>query len=149
MNKQATRRREVQTPVAADPTMLLLLHAAALIEKRLEDALDGVGLSLAKFGALTFLVCAGEPLSLSDCAAKMTCVRSNITQLVDRLEAEGLVRRVDNPSDRRGVMAAATPLGIERQAAGAKLVDEVQRQFAKMLSGVDRAAFTRALAAIR
>ncbi len=68
----------------------------------------------------------------------MTCVRSNITQLVDRLEADGLVRRVDNPSDRRGVMAAATPLGIERQAAGAKLVDEVKSQFAKTLSGVDR-----------
>ena len=129
--------------------MLLLLHAAAAIEKRLEDALGGVGLSLAKFGALTFLVRAGEPLSLSECAAKMTCVRSNITQLVDRLEAEGLVRRVDNPSDRRGVMAAATPLGIERQAAGAKLVNEIQRQFAKMLSGVDRGEFTRALAAIR
>ena len=79
----------------------------------------------------------------------MTCVRSNITQLVDRLEAEGLVRRVDNPSDRRGVMATATPLGIERQAAGAKLVNEIQRQFAKMLSGVDRGEFTRALAAIR
>jgi DNA-binding MarR family transcriptional regulator len=64
----------------------------------------------------------------------MTCVRSNITQLVDRLEADGLVRRVDHPSDRRGVMAAPlTPLGVERQAAGAKLVDEVKRQFAKTL----------------
>jgi len=147
MNKQATRLREA--PAYADETIWLLLHAAAAMEKRLEDALGGVGLSLAKFGALSFLVGAGEPLSLSECATKLTCVRSNITQLVDRLEAEGLVRRVDNPSDRRGVMAAATPLGIERQAAGAKLVDEVRRQFAKMLSGVDRAELTRALAAIR
>jgi DNA-binding MarR family transcriptional regulator len=108
-----------------------------------------VGLSLAKFGALTFLVRAGEPLSLSECAAKMTCVRSNITQLVDRLEADGLVRRVDHPSDRRGVMAAATPLGIERQAAGAKLVDGVKSQFARTLSGIDRGEFARALSAIK
>ncbi|TMG94648.1 MAG: MarR family transcriptional regulator, partial [Betaproteobacteria bacterium] len=74
-------------------------------EKRLEDALEKVGLSNAKFGALTHLVEAGEPLSLSECAARMTCVRSNITQLIDRLEADGLVRRVDDPADRRGVRA--------------------------------------------
>jgi DNA-binding MarR family transcriptional regulator len=79
----------------------------------------------------------------------MTCVRSNITQLVDRLEADGLVRRVDHPSDRRGVMAAPTPLGVERQAAGAKLVDEVKRQFAKTLSGIDRRELARALSAIK
>jgi DNA-binding MarR family transcriptional regulator len=88
MNKKASRVREL--PAVADETMFLLMHAAGTIEKRLEDALGGVGLSLAKFGALTFLVRAGEPLSLSECAAKMTCVRSNITQLVDRLEADGL-----------------------------------------------------------
>jgi hypothetical protein len=107
MNKRASRVREL--PAVADETMFLLMHAAGTIEKRLEDALGGVGLSLAKFGALTFLVRAGEPLSLSECAAKMTCVRSNITQLVDRLEADGLVRRVDNPSDRRGVMPPPPP----------------------------------------
>jgi DNA-binding MarR family transcriptional regulator len=147
MNKKAPHLREV--PAAADETMFLLMHAAGTVEKRLEDALGTVGLSLAKFGALTFLVRAGEPLSLSECAAKMTCVRSNITQLVDRLESDGLVRRVDHPSDRRGVMAAATPLGIERQAAGAKLVDEVKRQFAKTLSGIDRGELARALSAIK
>ena len=46
-------------------------------------------------------------------------------------------------------MAAATPLGIERQAAGAKLVDEVKRQFAKTLAGIDRGELSRALAAIK
>lgn len=147
MNKKASRVSEVAAP--CDETMFLLMHAAGTIEKRLEDALGGVGLSLAKFAALSFLVRAGEPLSLSECAAKMTCVRSNITQLVDRLEAEGLVRRVDNPSDRRGVMAAATSLGVERQAAGARLVDEVKRQFAKTLSGVDHGELARALTAIK
>jgi DNA-binding MarR family transcriptional regulator len=147
MNKRATRARDATG--SADETIFMLMHAAGAVEKRLEEALGGVGLSLAKFGALSFLVRADGPLSLSECAAKMTCVRSNITQLVDRLEADGLVRRVENPVDRRGVMAAATPLGIERQAAGAKLVDEVKSQFAKTLSGVDRAELLRALATIK
>jgi len=128
-------------------TMFSLLHAAHAIEKRLEDALEKVGLSNAKFGALTHLVEAGEPLSLSECAARMTCVRSNITQLIDRLEADGLVRRVDDPADRRGVRAMLTPLGIERQVAGAKQVDQVQKEVARTLAGVDPATLTRALAA--
>jgi len=130
-------------------TMFSLLHAAHAIEKRLEDALEKVGLSNAKFGALTHLVESGEPLSLSECAARMTCVRSNITQLIDRLEADGLVRRVDDPADRRGVRAMLTPLGIERQVAGAKQVDQVQKEVARTLAGVDPATLTRALAAFR
>src|SRR5208283_5960653 len=104
----------------------------------METALEEVGLSTPKFAALTHLVDAGEPLSLSECAARMTCVRSNITQLMDRLEAEGLVRRVDDPTDRRGVKAIVTPLGMERQAAGAKKMAGVQKQLARTLSGVDR-----------
>jgi hypothetical protein len=58
------------------------------VELRLGEALARVGLSLAKVGALTHLVEAGEPLSQGECAKKMTCVRSNITQLTDWLEAD-------------------------------------------------------------
>ena len=79
----------------------------------------------------------------------MTCVRSNITQLMDRLEAEGLVRRVDDPSDRRGVKAVVTPLGVERQAAGATTMARLQKEFAKTLSGVDQGALARTLAALQ
>src|SRR5437879_6190831 len=127
--------------------MFSLLHAARAIEKRLDDALEKVGLSNAKFGALTTLVEAGEPLSLSGCAARMTCVRSNITQLIDRLEADGLVRRVADPADRRGVKAMLTPLGVERQAAGAKQVEQVQKEVARTLSGVDLTTLAKALSA--
>jgi DNA-binding MarR family transcriptional regulator len=136
-------------PANGGQAMFSLLHAAHAIEKRLEDALEKVGLSNAKFGALMHLAEAGEPLSLSECAARMTCVRSNITQLIDRLEADGLVRRVDDPADRRGVKAMLTPLGIERQAAGAKHVDQVQKEVARTLAGVDPTTLARALAALK
>jgi DNA-binding MarR family transcriptional regulator len=72
-------------------------------------------------------------------------VRSNITQLVDRLEADKLVRRVDDAADRRSLRAAITPLGRERQAAGAKKVDEVRRKLGKALGAIDHAALKRAL----
>ncbi|MDP6057998.1 MAG: MarR family transcriptional regulator [Pirellulaceae bacterium] len=128
--------------------MFSLINAARAMEQRLGEALAPVGLSLAKFGALTHLVEAGEPLSLSECAKKMTCVRSNITQLMDRLEADGLVQRVEDPQDRRGVRAAVTRLGVKRQAAGAKEVARVQAELAKTLDGMDHGALQRALSAI-
>lgn len=149
MKQVSVRRRARSAGIANDQVMHSLLHAAHAVQDRLEAALAEVGLSGPKFAALTHLVRAGEPLSLSECATRMTCVRSNITQLIDRLEAEGLVRRVDDPADRRGVRAAVTPLGAERQAAGERRMEQVQKEFVKSLSGVDRAALGRALAAIK
>jgi MarR family transcriptional regulator for hemolysin len=128
--------------------MFSVVNAGRATEQRLEEALARVGLSLAKFGALTHLVEAGEPLNLSECAKKMACVRSNITQLMDRLEAGGLVQRVEDPQDRRAVKAAVTRLGAERQAAGAKEVARVQAALAKTLNGMDHGALQRALSAI-
>lgn len=129
--------------------MFSLINGARAVEQRLEAALAQVGLSLAKFGALTHLVEAGEPLSLGECAKRMTCVRSNITQLMDRLEADGLVKRVQDPHDRRAVRAEVTKVGAQRQAAGAKEVAKVQAALARTLSEVDPGALQRALSAIR
>jgi DNA-binding MarR family transcriptional regulator len=126
-----------------------VIHAARRVEERLEVALADVGLSCAKFGALNVLVDQGKPISLSELAAKLTCVRSNVTQLVDRLEADGMVKRTDDPADRRAVCAEVTALGRKRHAAGAKVVNEVHQAVARELSPVDPQALKRALNAIR
>lgn len=108
------------------------MRAASVIEAYAEARLATVNLSLAKQSALSQLVAAGEPLALSDVAQRLTCVRSNVTQLIDRLEADGLVQRVDDPSDRRIVRAELTPLGRERQAQGGETLrlaqDELMRR---------------------
>lgn len=72
------------------------------------------GLSLAKFGVLAALVEAGEPLPLGQLAERIACVKSNVTQLVDRLEEDGLVRREPDPADRRVTRAAITEDGLAR-----------------------------------
>src|SRR6266850_383961 len=123
MNKRRTRIQHSGRGEKDRQLMFSLINIGHAVEQHLEEALTQVGLSLAKFGALTHLVEAGEPLSLSECATKMTCVRSNMTQLVDRLEADGLVRRVEDPEDRRAVRAAVTPLGKTRYAAGLRQVE--------------------------
>ncbi|HKY97065.1 MAG TPA: MarR family transcriptional regulator, partial [Gemmatimonadaceae bacterium] len=98
-----------------------------------------------KHTALTKLQEAGEPLTLSDLAERLSCVRSNITQLVDRLESDGLVRRVADPSDRRSIRAELTDLGKERQVAGAAEMTRVHQEVIEKLGGADLNAIETAL----
>jgi DNA-binding MarR family transcriptional regulator len=127
----------------AQDVMWSLLQAAGAVESRLEQALAEVGLSGAKLVALTQLVEADQPITLGELAAQCACVRSNITQLIDRLEGEKLVRRLDDPKDRRSLRAAITPLGRERQALGAKQVEAVRRRLGGALKALDGAALER------
>jgi DNA-binding MarR family transcriptional regulator len=109
----------VQTESTSDTTIFSLLQAAHALEARLEAALEKASLSSPKFSVLNELVTSRQSLSLSELAGRLSCVRSNMTQLVDRLEADGLVKRVDDPADRRSVKASITEEGRKRQAAGA------------------------------
>src|ERR1700704_3065118 len=126
-----------------------LMHAGHRVEARVEEALAGVKLSGAKHAALSVLVIQDQPIGLSVLAEKLTCVRSNVTQLVDRLEADGLVKRIDDPADRRAVRAEVTALGRKRRAAGAKVVHAVLQEVAKELSAVDPLVLKRALDAVQ
>ena len=129
-------------------SMFELLEAAWSIQARLEGALEGVGLSMAKYQALEALVEAHEPLTLGELAGRLHCVRSNITQLVDRLESDGLVRRVDDPTDRRAVRAVVTELGAERQSAGAAAITRLDAELAARLDPAERTLFHRVLSAL-
>jgi DNA-binding MarR family transcriptional regulator len=89
------------------------------------------------------------PISLSELAAKLVCVKSNVTQLVDRLETEGLVKRANDPADRRAVRAEVTALGRKRQAVGTPVVNAVLQDIANKLAAVDSQKLKRALDAIQ
>jgi len=108
-------RKGARRPTA-DSLVFSFLSAADVVEARLEAALSPTGLSLAKLAVLHFLADAKEALPLSDLAARQHCVRSNITQLMDRLEKDGLVRRRADPDDRRSVLAELTPAGEQAHA---------------------------------
>ena len=137
-----------ETP-AAQPSIFSLIGAAHALEAKLEDALGTVGLSGAKYALLKELVAAGKPLALSELATRLSCVRSNMTQLVDRLEADGLVQRVTCASDRRLVKAEITYTGREKQAAGEAEVGRVEAEFAAQVRPEDRELLTRLLSSIR
>jgi DNA-binding MarR family transcriptional regulator len=121
----------------------LMLGAVHEMEARLEAALGAIGLSLAKFRTLSHLAELREPVPLSALADRCSCVRSNMTQLVDRLEADRLVERVSDAADRRSVRAALTRLGWERHAEGVRILKEMETQLFGRLEDSDKAALAR------
>lgn len=126
-----------------------LLGAAHAVEARIDNALSPLGLSLAKLNVLGVLVSSGSPLTLGDLAERLACVRSNITQLVDRLEADGLVKRESDPADRRSIRAVITDAGKERQHAGSIALARVQDEISALLSRFDSGHIEQALSAIK
>jgi DNA-binding MarR family transcriptional regulator len=120
-----------------------------VLEARLEAALEPLGLSLAKFGLLSNLVEAGEPLPLSTLAERCACVRSNITQLVDRLEADKLVSRSDDPRDRRSIRAELTAEGRTRHAAGSRALKKAEADLFSRLPPDQRKSLVQLLRCVR
>ena len=131
-----------------DGALIAVLGAAEQLHERLEAALAAVGLSVSKFDAMDQLVQAGEPMTLGSLADRLHCVRSNVTQLVDRLEAEGLVQRGGCTEDRRAIRACVTPLGAERHSAGLEAIRSVQATVVQRLTLADRARLVELLAAL-
>src|SRR3954470_19167958 len=124
--------------------LFAVLHASSVMESRVEGRLSDVGLSLAKLAARRRLTEAGESLPLGQLAERLSCVKSNVTQLVDRLEADGLVSRTSDPNDRRSRLAVLTQAGKTAYAKGS----EIQMQAEKELFGVLNPAETETLHAL-
>ncbi len=70
------------------------------------------GISDSQYNALRILRGAGEPLPCLEVAGRMIAQVPDITRLVDRLEAAGLVERARTQEDRRVVLIAITPRGL-------------------------------------
>jgi DNA-binding MarR family transcriptional regulator len=122
-----------------------LMQSAKLAEARAHAALDAVGISIPKFQALHHLVEAGGSLSLGQLAERQTCVKSNVTTLVDRLAADGLVRRVPDPQDRRSIVAEITALGRRRYLAGQAAMTAMEDAFVDSFTAAEREQLARLL----
>ncbi len=133
------RRLNFSSVTQPHDLLATVIHVAGMIQDRLESALEPTGLSLAKLGALRHLAEANEPLALGQLAERIACVKSNVTQLVDRLEVDQLVRRVPDPSDRRSVRAEITEEGRSRYEAGMEAMHSAEKELVGELQLSDRA----------
>ncbi|GAA1879674.1 MarR family winged helix-turn-helix transcriptional regulator [Lapillicoccus jejuensis] len=138
MSNLADRRTASADALGSD-----LLSAVARLNR---FATQQAGLDL-PFAQVRLLALVDErgPARIGDLAALDSCSQPTMTAQVRRLEAQGLVDRVDDPSDARAVLVSVTAAGRRlldraREARGAVLAPYVTQ-----LDGDDLAALERAV----
>ena len=126
--------------------LFAVLHASGVLEARVEAKLSEVGLSIAKLAALHHLSEAGESLPLGQLADRLACVKSNVTQLVDRLEADGLVNRTADANDRRSRLAVLSAAGRDAYVRGRDIQQQAERELFAALTPDESAKLHELLA---
>jgi len=89
-----------------------LMRVQQLVLAELDEILRPHGLTFARYEALVLLTFSrrGE-LPLGKMGERLQVHPTSVTSIVDRLEAQGLVRRHKHPTDGRGILAAITDEG--------------------------------------
>ena len=87
-----------------------LLRASRAVVGRVEPRLTQAGLTPTQFGVLEAILHKG-PLSQRELSRKVLTSAGNMTDLVDKLEQRGLVRRTRQKADRRSVKVELTEAG--------------------------------------
>ena len=130
----------------------LLIEAEAALVRRLDaDLRAHGGMPLATFEVLVRLARSPDRrLRLSELSRQLSLTTGGVTRLVDRLEAQQLLRRTPDPSDRRGAYAQIADAGL-RALQGALPVHlaALQRDLVEPLQGASYRAMSIAARALR
>lgn len=133
----------------------LLEAHAAVVELLARELEEDRGLPLGWYDVLLTLDQSPEQrLRMQELAQSVLLSKSGLTRLIDRMEANGLVRREPCDSDRRGAFAVLTPEGRRAFRRAAPLhLRGIQEHFARYLDDDEAAtmfdALTRVTAAAR
>lgn len=101
--------RSKQPPRDDAAATWVLMSDLVLDHQRRRDVADAVGISFGRARAVRRV--ARRPMSMSELAAALGIDPPNATVVVDDLERLGLVRRRQNPEDRRAKLVEATAKG--------------------------------------
>lgn len=97
-------------------TSIMRAHQILLAE--LDALLRPFGITFSRYEALVLLFFSRERrLPLSVIGRRLQVHATSVTNVIDRLEGAGLVRREPNPQDGRGTLAVLTERGAEVAAA--------------------------------
>lgn len=95
-------------------TILLILTIASRLETCMQQFLKKFGIGLEQYNVLRILRGQnGHPLQAVQIAERMVNANSNVTRLIDKLEAKDLVKRVACPHDRRAIWLNITEKGLK------------------------------------
>ncbi len=108
---------------------LVLGKAFRAMKRHAERSLEGIEMNLSDFGILELLLNRG-PQPVNTIGQRINLTSGSVTTAVDRLEERGLVRRGNDPQDRRTRIVSLTPEGKRR----------ISRIFGHHKEALDRAA---------
>ena len=110
--------RPIVEPGPRYHALLQVLRTAETLWNASRDFFGRWDLSPSQFNVLNLLSGRNAGVTQIELSRELITHRSNITGLVDRLEARGLVRRTAMPLDRRAFLVRLTP-------AGRRLLEEI------------------------
>jgi DNA-binding MarR family transcriptional regulator len=97
---------------AAMRAVTSIMRAQQILIADLDATLRPFGLTFARYEALVLLTFSSTgALPLSKIGERLQVHATSVTNLIDRLEASGMVRREPNPHDGRGTLAVLTDEG--------------------------------------
>lgn len=89
-----------------------IMRAQQIVLARVDEALKPFDLTFARYEALVLLTFSRRgSLPLGKMGERLMIHPTSVTNIVDRLEGQGLVRRVDHPTDRRTTLCEITDDG--------------------------------------
>lgn len=140
-----------QPSQAAERAWIALLRVGPALLDRVEAALKAEGFPpLAWYDVLWELERAGAPLRQRDLGERLLVARYNLSRLLDRLEAEGLVGREACPEDARGQMLKLTRAGKAlRQKMWPAYAAAIRAAIADKLSDAEATALAKTLDKLR
>src|SRR5271154_3016617 len=91
-----------------------IVRAQQLFLGRIDSVLRPLGLTFARYEVLMLLLFSRRgSLPLNKIGARLQVHPTSVTNAVDRLEEQGLIKRVPHSSDRRTTLAEILPVGRE------------------------------------
>lgn len=92
-----------------------IMRVQQILQASVDEALRPHGLTFARYEALVLLSFSRRgSLPMRMMGERLQLHPTSITNIVDRLEADGLARRLPHPSDRRTTLVALTDAGRHR-----------------------------------
>jgi len=129
----------------------VFLEASLALQGVLGNELEqAVGLPLHWYDVLVHLDDSPEGIPMNVLADRILYSKSGLTRVVDRLEADGLVRRVRPAHERRVVLVVRTEKGTKTRHRAARYHrDGIERHFSKYLTDHEVKTLTHALEKVR
>jgi DNA-binding MarR family transcriptional regulator len=113
-------------PSGAMAAVTGVMRVQQIIQSAVDGALKPHGLTFARYEALVLLSFARRSaLPMRVMGERLQLHPTSVTNIVDRLEKDGLVKRVPHPTDRRTTLVEITETGRARHAEATKAVTAI------------------------